>query len=844
MYPNDERGRCSYSLLKLIRPVQSLDKIYKQDTLKQYIQGFLFICVLWGMGGSLNDTHKSLLNQHIVNEIFSHGKYEDDFIFLPDQVEKSYVNFFDYMIETNNSGQIFYNQWKDYISGKQFINIDNNIYLQTVPIQYCKYFLKYCNNSHTPIIFLGGSSTLKTTSIYLSLNVNKSSFFRNIEWGSRIPYNSSTNPENVNNTIVNYMRLFESGKYKPHYSNKIIIFIDDLSVYPENINKYGNNLENLRQIHQCKLLSLDNNLTENLIPIQALSMIYTINISNPKTKYIDQRFHKPIIKIYLEGLSESEIHHFFSTTINNHFSVQFSKSVIDSSSLLVNLTLNTIKKFSKLVKSVPYSFLIEYDSINIMKILKYLLMVTPRTIKTEFDLVRLWYHEMNRTFIDSLLNPEHAKQFKEILEKDIFETFTNFKREDLFQIKENLPNEVIYTNILSVLEKENYYSELTEPMFKQLQLEIKVAIDTYNRSSTDSINLSIFPTVIHDILCISRMLSYSKENILLLGIPGSGRRSIIKLISSLLSYEFKSLSIDPLSTTSYEMWKRNISKILLESGEEPDESQKQYLICCDESIFNCPDILSDIELLLEDNTNLNHLFYKPVILDEINKIKPIIYERNKKEREFIQIPPKKLTTSIITDSKIFDYFVNKAKSRIHIVICSSYKKEISNIYDNFPSLKKLFKPYIISPWNYDAKVQVANSFITRCGGNTIAIPPLLFSESKVQMDEHYSVTSKLLAKFHDILLEELSTSVDLFCVRPCSSENTIRSSTSSYYEQLVNNSIYTSPLSFCCFVKNFLEIYINKRVEYTLQFKKLEKGIKQMQSLKDIVYKMEKVLYI
>lgn len=913
MYPNDERGRCSYSLLKLLRPVQSLDKIFKDDSLKKYLQGFLFIGVLWGMGGCLNYEDKNKFSRYLLDNIFLTDQYKDIFIFLPSHIDEDDSNLFDYMLETGLSGKINYHMWKDNIQGKKYINFNNTeIYLNTVQYQYSKYFINYCTNSYSPLMLLGHKATMKTRAVYLSLNVTNECYFDNIEWATRIPFNVATKPNIINKTIVNYMKLCDSEKYKPQFTNKCIIFIDDISANQhEDKEKNGSNFENLRQLHQMKVVNLDNYSTEILMPLKGVSLLYSVNIDNPHTEKIDERFKHSIIKIYLDSPSEKDVTEYFSAVINKHFVNQFSTTVVESTKPLTNLTLEVIKKFAELTDTTEYTYLLNYNAIAINEILKCLTTrITTRTIKTPYDLQRLWYHEMSRTFIDPLFNPELANQFKLILEQAIYDTYPQTTPEDLFLVRNDntanpqnsdeyycsLPDEIIFTNILHDAEKVPVYNEMTPTIWKQLQLEIKVAIDTYNRNQTDTINLTIFKEGIDHILHIGRIISFNDSNVLMIGIPGSGKKSLIKLVSSLIGYELDLVTIDTQSVTAYEIWKRKITKILLSCGNEiltENENKttslppKQYILCCSETIFDNLDILSDINSLLEDYTNLNHLFYQPVIQDVIRKLKPLMNEKTKKKREFIQIPPLKLTTSRISDAKIFDYFVNCAKSKIHFVITTPFNDKVRKIYDLFPSLFKFFHPIIITPWEYEPKIQVANYLFDNCKTNIVPLPPLLFFESRIQMNEMLSKTAVVLAKFHEIICKDLiingnrkystsrpNTSVTHYpqqisfitSITPSLSTNddyfyTGNSSAtisrpataathglneeeinklSSRFDYVLNNEYHTSPLSFCLFVKHFLELFLNKRVELTKYYKKLIKGVDQMQALRELVHSMEK----
>ena len=68
-------------------------------------------------------------------------------------------------------------------------------------------------------------------------------------------------------------------------------------------------------------------------------------------------------------------------------------------------------------------------------------------------------------------------------------------------------------------------------------------LEDYNDASTNKMNLVFFDDAVHHILRIMRSLRQPRGNIMLIGVGGSGKQSLVRLASFMYEFQFKQIEI-------------------------------------------------------------------------------------------------------------------------------------------------------------------------------------------------------------------------------------------------------------------------------------------------------------
>ena len=108
----------------------------------------------------------------------------------------------------------------------------------------------------------------------------------------------------------------------------------------------------------------------------------------------------------------------------------------------------------------------------------------------------------------------------------------NFEPEEVF-----VREKIFFGDLLKLDAPVKLYEEIRDKnkLFKVLN----GILDEYNVGNTNKMNLVFFEDAIEHIIRISRVLKQPRGNIMLIGVGGSGKQSLIRLASYMRELQFK-----------------------------------------------------------------------------------------------------------------------------------------------------------------------------------------------------------------------------------------------------------------------------------------------------------------
>jgi dynein heavy chain len=138
---------------------------------------------------------------------------------------------------------------------------------------------------------------------------------------------------------------------------------------------------------------------------------------------------------------------------------------------------------------------------------------------------RLWVNEVTRVFGDRLINTTDTKWFTDIVMEMLSRSFRSaLEFDDIFGEKK-----VIWSDILKIDAALRLYEEVKDQ--PKLLKVMNNYLEEYNISSSVKMNLVFFEDAIMHLMKILRALRQPRGNIMLIGVGGSGKQSLIKLAS-------------------------------------------------------------------------------------------------------------------------------------------------------------------------------------------------------------------------------------------------------------------------------------------------------------------------
>ena len=254
-------------------------------------------------------------------------------------------------------------------------------------------------------------------------------------------------------------------------------------------------------------------------------------------------------------------------------------------------------------------------------------------------------------------------------------------------------NELIFSDL-----KEKCYKMITD--MKLLHKRVEDELESYNMATrSGAMKLVFFTDAINHFCRIARILSLARGNALLIGLGGSGRQSLTKLVVFALKQEMNTLQI--VKGYNTEMFLKDIAKILKKSGgvtENGVSDKKQAFLFSDTQIIQ-ESFLEDINNIL-NNGEVPNLFKDDEMAVIFNTLKD-----KAKENKYPE-----------TKDAVYQFFVQTVRDSLHIVLSfSPVGSTFRNRCIQFPSIINCCTIDWFNVWPDDALNSVAERYLNTIG---------------------------------------------------------------------------------------------------------------------------------
>ncbi|KAG6458751.1 hypothetical protein O3G_MSEX011030 [Manduca sexta] len=317
---------------------------------------------------------------------------------------------------------------------------------------------------------------------------------------------------------------------------------------------------------------------------------------------------------------------------------------------------------------------------DLSKVFQGMLMLDPRCVKDEDDVIRLWYHEHQRVYQDRLVNNEDRQWFVNLLNKKIR---TEFGKKSSDVIGGRL---MLFGDFMDLGAEDRKYVEIVDRAELQAMLEHYLA--EYNLSSTAPLELVLFPDAAAHLCRVARIVRQPMANALLLGMGGSGRQSLSRLAAFMA--ELTCVQIEITKSYGQAEWREDLKQTMLKAGAENRGT-----------VFLFSDAQIKMESFLED---LNNILSSGDV--------PNIYEAEDLDRVYMSVRHAVMEMNLpATKTNLFACYQRRVKTNLHIVIVMSPIGEIFRArLRQFPSLVNCCTIDWFSEWPKTALESVANYF--------------------------------------------------------------------------------------------------------------------------------------
>lgn len=527
------------------------------------------------------------------------------------------------------------------------------------------------------VLCTGDTGTGKSVSIkkkILSMmNDSFSSIFMN--------FSAQTSANQTQDIIESKLDKRRKGVLGPPLGLSCIIFVDDLNMPAKETYGAQPPIELLRQWmgHGGWYNRKDNTFTQ-LVDIQFISAMGPPGGGRTK---ITQRYIRYFNLVNFVPFDNDSLKTIFAK-ITDWFVMNFPGAVKQLGGAVINATIDIYNMISSSLLPTPAKSHYTFNLRDLSKVFQGISQVTADVLKDSKDFVRLWSHECLRVFSDRLIDDKDRLWFAETLNKVVTFHFDMKYVEDV-----RGPNStLIYGNFGDSKSNKKNYAELRD---RDLLLSsMHVYLDDYNNMSSAPMSLVLFQNAVEHVARISRVIHQPYGNALLVGVGGSGRKSLTTL--AVFMAEYKLFQIEISKSYSRNEWRNDLKKVLQLSGVN---NQPTVFLFSDTQIVE--------EAYLED---INGILNSGEVANLWNN------EETMQVNEALEPSASAAGVNTGNSAEIYNFFVSRCRTNLHVVLA------LSPIGDAFRRRLRMFPSLVncctidwFTEWPDEALRSVADHFL-------------------------------------------------------------------------------------------------------------------------------------
>ena len=395
---------------------------------------------------------------------------------------------------------------------------------------------------------------------------------------------------------------------------------------------------------------------------------------------ITNRFMRYFNLVSFPNLSDKSMTKIFRSILDTGFQLQKLDSLMERSQPLVEATLSIFHKCSKAFVPKPAHVHYTFNMRDISRVFACVYESDGRVLKDKHVVTRLWVHECLRVFGDRLVSDQDSSTLKDFLHEELIE---KLQYDGGYDQLIRCPR-LIFGDYMNPHADRRVYDEISD--LDSLGLRMNDYLAQYNEEVQPQMNLVMFLDAIEHVSRIVRVLRMPNGHALLLGMGGSGRKSMTRLACSIVE-GMELFTVEVTKSFGIKEWREAISKMLLGCGRE----DKKITFLFNDTQIVRSEFLEDVASLLTSGEVPNIFDEKQI--EQINeKFKDICVAEGR--------PATKLA--------MYTRFIKEVRNNLHIVIAfSPIGETFRSRMRNFPALVNCCTIDWFAEWPKDALLSVA-----------------------------------------------------------------------------------------------------------------------------------------
>ncbi|CAL6051371.1 Dynein_heavy chain [Hexamita inflata] len=602
-----------------------------------------------------------------------------------------------------------------------------------------------------------------------------------------IPFSAQTKPETVELQIFEKLDRKRKNCFSPAANRKgHVIFVDDADM-PQ-LDRFGTQLPNelLRQLmfqegtYDRQKLTFRN--------VQSIQLVLASQQPGAGRNVMNSRFTSKFAVIGMPELQRDEMLNIFGNLLNGFMMSKqpgFEDSVKRGAFPGLVALVDTYMQVRQEIRATPMKSHYSFNLRDVARVVGGIFTCTPIKVRSEGDILSLYLHECYRVFRDRLVDEQDEEIFDSIMSKNYAKYFQDTKSVDLEsetpwfmnapeladattqQLLQKLSDQAncpIYaqnlifgrwTNMsgVSITDMQNqppYINVTQKPQEIEAALQEIVSelygeteqqnfqedIDYQKLMNEKEVQMNIKPVLFKEAIQhysrMYRVLTQPAGHLLSIGLSGSGRKTLLKLVGNAQSVRAE--------------------------VEEPTASRTYGLNELMETLKQCylKSAQGKVVILLLNETSLDA---KDVFLEQINSVLngvPLPQAVWKAEKELVfdiarnTIAAQNAAMGIseqpnLSNQQLWDIFYRVARANFHVCLfLSPVGDQLRKRLRQFPALVNCTTIDWYKIWSPDALKEVAISYLNQIHPNLLNQAPIkLVSEKMVQIHQQSDQISKV-----------------------------------------------------------------------------------------------------
>lgn len=624
------------------------------------IEGIYIFCIVWSMGAALVNESRDRFDQFI-KKVSGETTPTDSL----------YNHFYDV-------GNHRWEKWQTKVPAYQEPHpfLFHQIVVPTTDSVLYTYLLEILA-PRKPLLLVGESGTAKTLTIqnYMS-NLDTEATSRLV-----VNFSSRTTARNVQTSIEANIDKRAGSTFAPPSGKTLVVFVDDMNM--PKVDTYGTQQPIALLLFLISKGTLyDHGKDLNLKHIKNLSYIAAMGPPGGGRNNVDPRF-VALFNVYnLIEPSSAVLQHIYSSIISAKL-VNFAEPVKEAGSKVTDATLKLYNMIVERLPPTPSKFHYIFNLRDLSRVYEGLCLATEDVFSTADSFVRLWRNECIRVFGDRLFIEDMALLGKEV-ESAIRAAWPNSAEHALQNPLVVGDYALAVQRLVDEGEDPQLYQDLGD--YGRTRKVFEEVLENYNLDHKP-MNLVLFESALDHLTRVYRIIRLPRGNAMLVGVGGSGKKSLTQLAAYCAGYRVFSISL--VRNYGETEFREDLKQLFKSLGAGP-------------VVFLFTDAHVVEEGFLEF---INNILTTGMV--------PALFEKDETD-QCVNSVRKEVKTAGIPDTpdNCWGFFIEKCRNNLHVVLAMSPSGDKLRVRcRSFPGLVSASVIDWFQPWPADALQKVAEYFL-------------------------------------------------------------------------------------------------------------------------------------